>query len=427
MQKKVVVLGGNFAGLGAAQKIKAYSKDDVSITVIDRKSYLLYVPNIPAEVLENRNPELSLTMDIRKVLHKEHIDFIQAEITQVDPIKQTVTITPNERPGAEPQTIDYDYLVIAVGAKLAYDHIEGFAEYGDTVSDFYHGNKLRKKLHDGTYKGGPIVVTSARFHQGDGADGLAPYPGGTIPQAMAACEGPPVEISLGLADWLVRHKMGDASKISLVTPGKMIAEDAGEKVVTELLDTASKMGFKYYNNVQDVVKLTKDSIVFANGLELPAELKIVFPDWVAHDFVKNIEHVADSKGFVITDLLMRNPTYKNIFAAGDCAAVTMPKLGAIGHQECEIIGRQIALDLGHMSADKANEPLKPVVFCIGDIGSGKGFYIRSDSWFGGETQVLKMGRIPYMLKMQYKDIFFNTDGKVPVWGEEVARILAEDF
>ena len=38
---KVVVLGGNFAGLGAAQKIREYAKDKVDITVIARKAYRL--------------------------------------------------------------------------------------------------------------------------------------------------------------------------------------------------------------------------------------------------------------------------------------------------------------------------------------------------------------------------------------------------
>ena len=100
----------------------------------------------------------------------------------------------------------------------------------------------------------------------------------------------------------------------------------------------------------------------------------------------------------------------------------MPKLGAIGHQQCEIIGKQIAFDLGKMDAKKANQPLEPWVFCIGDIGGGEGFYIRSNSWFGGDTQVLKMGRVPYM---QYKTLFFETDGRTPVWGLDVAQIMAE--
>ncbi len=420
----IIVLGGNFAGLGAAQKIREYADDTVDITVIDRKNYLLYIPNIPAEVFENRDPEDSLRMDLPSTLKHDDIGFIQGDVSAIDVDKKIVSYTPSERAGAEPQSIRYDYLVIALGARLAYERIPGFAEYGDTVSDFYHGNKLRHKLHEGGYQGGPIVVGSARFHQGNGAHGLEPYPGGSIPDAMAACEGPPVEVALAMATWLQEHNMGDARKITLTTPAKMIAEDAGEKVVGQLLEAASSMGFNYINNTRDIVRLTADSIEFENGQTIPAEIKILFPDWVAHDFLQGLP-ITDDKGYVITDLLMRNPKYPEVFAAGDCAAVTMPKLGAIGHQQCDIIGRQIAHDRGLLSKAEANQPLQPVVFCIGDMGGGKGFYIRSNSWFGGDTQILKMGRIPYMLKMQYKTLFMTTKGKTPPWGNEVAEFLAE--
>jgi sulfide:quinone oxidoreductase len=191
-----------------------------------------------------------------------------------------------------------------------------------------------------------------------------------------------------------------------------------------MLDAAGKMGFKYINNTGDITRLTADSIEFENGQKIEAELKILFPDWVAHDFLKGLP-ISDDQGFVITDLLMRNPKYPEIFAAGDCAAVTVPKLGAIGHQECEIIGRQIARDRGLLSEEAADQRLQPVVFCIGDMGGGKGFYIRSNAWFGGDTQILKMGRIPYLLKMQYKTLFMTTGGKTPPWSNEVAEFLAE--
>jgi sulfide:quinone oxidoreductase len=59
------------------------------------------------------------------------------------------------------------------------------------------------------------------------------------------------------------------------------------------------------------------------------------------------------------------------------------------------------------------------------MGGGKGFYIRSNAWFGGDTQILKMGRIPYMLKMQYKTLFMATKGKTPMWGNDAAAFMAE--
>lgn len=424
-QPHVLVLGGNFAGLGSAQAVRKHAGNNVKITVIDKKNYLLYVPNISTEILEsdNFNLEKSLTMDLPSTLKKDNIDFIQGEVTNINPDNQNVSFVPSERPGAEQQTLTYDYLVVAVGCELAYDDIEGFAEFGDTVSDFYHAKKLHKKLRQ-DYKGGNIVVGSALFQQGNGALGLEPYPGGSIPDAKAACEGPPVEVSLSLATWLNKNNKGGPKNITITTPGEMIAEDAGEKVVTQLLEAASSMGFNYINNTGDIVKLTEKTIEFANGDVIDAEIKILFPNWKAHQFLHGLA-ISDDKGFVITDLYMRNPKYSNIFAAGDCAAVTMPKLGAIGHQECDIVGRQIAKDTQHMQASEADVSLQPIVFCIGDMGAGKAFYIHSNSWFGGKEQSLVMGRVPHFLKMQYKHMFMNSDGKVPPWGLDVAEILAE--
>ena len=419
----VVVLGGSFAGLGSAQKIREYAGDSVEITLIDRKSSLLYVPNIPAEVFADRDPTPSMHMDIIKPLADDDIRFVQGEVTALDPEAKTVDYTPSERPGAESARIHYDYLVVAVGNRLAYDKIEGFAEHGDTVSDNYHGNKLRRYLSE-DYKGGPIAIGSARFHQGDGAKGLEPYPGGSIPMAEAACEGPPVEAMMAAATYLDERKKGGPKNITVFTPAEVIAEDAGVSVVNQLLGMAGEMGFGYLNKTHDITRLTKDGIEFESGASLEAEVKIVLPDWEAHEFLKGLP-ISDNKGFVVTDLLMRNPDYPEVFAAGDAAAVTVPKLSSIGHQECEIVARQVAKEVGKMSADEADAPLEPVVLCIGDMGRHKAFYIHSNTWYGGDTAVLKMGYVPYMLKMQYKTLFFSSHGKVPGWGVDAARLMAE--
>ena len=419
----VLILGGNFAGLGSAQKIREFAGDAVRITLVDRKPYLLYVPNIPSEVFEGRNPSRTMLMDIVAPLTDDGVDFVQAEVVGIDPDNKHVSCVPSERPGAASFRIDYDYLVIALGNRLAFDKIEGYAEYGHTVTDTYQGERLRRYLLN-DYQGGPIAIGSARFNQGDGAHGLEPYPGGSVPDALAACEGPPVETMLSASTWLKTHGRGGPDKITVFTPASMIAEDAGEKVVGELLGIASNMGFNYKNQLQDIKRITAEGIEFANGDSVEAELKIIFPDWEPHEFLKGLP-ISDNRGFIVTDLLMRNPDYPEILAAGDCAAVTVPKLGAIGHAETEIVGRQIAKDVGRMNPEDADKPLAPVVHCIGDIGNNQAFYIRSNSWFGGDTQVLKMGHVPYLLKMQYKNLFFKTRGKMPPWGLDAAELLAE--
>ena len=419
----VVILGGNFAGLGSAQKIREYCGNKVRITVIDRKSYLLFIPNIPAEVFENRNPYRSLRMDLPTTLDEDDIGFIQGEVKAINVDSKSIEYVPVERPGAAAEKIRYDYLVVAVGNRIAYDKLEGFAEFGHTVTDLHYGEKLRQYLHN-DYKGGPIVIGSTLFHQGNGAKDIKLYGGHAFPSAEAACEGPPVEVMLAMATWLGEHGMGGPDKITVTTPAAMIAEDAGEGVVTSLLGIASGMGFHYVNKTRGVKRLTADGVEFENGQKLEAELKIIFPDWTPHDFMQGLP-ISDNVGFVITDGLMRNPKHPEVLAAGDAAAITLPKLGAIGHQECEIVGRQIAKDMGRMPAAQADTPLEPVVYCIGDMGANQAFYIRSNTWYGGDTEVLKMGHVPFLLKMQYKNLFFKRKGKMPEWGLTFSKLLGE--
>ena len=421
----VVVLGGNFAGLASAQKIREYAGDSVDITLIDRKDYLLFVPNVPTDVMENRDPAKRQRLQLRPALASDDIAFMQGIVKRVDIDRRSVDFLPFERPGAECEVLHYDYLVIALGAHLAYDRIPGFAVHGHTVSDLFHGERLRQYLHEGGYQGGPIVIGSAHFHQGNGAEGLAPYPGGSIPYAHAACEGPIMELTTALASWLTTSRKGKPDKITVFTPEEeLIAADAGENNVRHFLKLIDGMGIHYRKNMPDIARLTAEGVEFQGGETIESELKIILPDWVAHDCLRDLP-ICDSMGFIKTNLLMRNPEHPEIFAAGDCAAVTMPKIGGIGHQEAEIVGRQIALDMGRMDAEEANQPLQPVTFCIGDMGEGKAFYVRANTWFGGQDEVLKMGRIPYRLKMRYRDLFFLTNGKIPGFGLELAQFTAE--
>jgi sulfide:quinone oxidoreductase len=411
-QEHIVVLGGNFAGLACAQQIHDACGDAVAITVIDRKDYLLLAPNIPSDVLANRDLAEGQTMKLRPVLRRDAIRFIKGAVTAIDPEVQSVTFVSAERPGAEADAIIYDYLVIALGCELSFDRIEGFADHGHSVTDLYHGERLRRHLHKGGYKGGKIAIGSAVFHQGDGAIGLEPYLGGSIPIERAACEGPPLEVTMSLAAWLEEHGFGGPDLLTVFTPAPVIAEDAGVHNVEKLLALAASMGVNYRNNMGDIRRLTAEGIEFENGGFIDAELKIVFPDWRAHAFLRDLP-ISDSEGFIVTDLTMRNPDYRNIFAAGDCASVTVPKLGAIGHHEAAIVARQIADDLGCGLPGEGSEQLEPVVFCIGDMGDGKAFYIRSNVWCGGKDEALELGRVPRELKMRHRDIFVARHGRVP--------------
>jgi sulfide:quinone oxidoreductase len=414
----ILVLGCNFAGLTTARYIREYAGDEVDITCIDRNPYLTFIPNIPLEVWHNNNPAEELHLPFVKFLNRDDIRFTQGEITQIDVDGQSVEFVPAERSGSAPESMDYDYLVVALGNNLAFDDIDGFAEHGHTLTDTYYGEKLRHHLHDNGYKGGPVAVGSDRFVQGH--DPKLP----DLPEAEAACEGPPVEIAFSLAHWLEEHEKGDASSVTLFTPAEVIAEDAGETILDELLPMVDEMGFGYRAETKGIKRLYDDGIEFDDGSSLEAELKIIFPNWTAHDVVKDLP-ITDDQGFVVTDLHMRNPDYPEVFAVGDAASVTVPKLGSLGHKEAEICAKVLGAEVGDYEPDEPTAPLAFEVICMGDMGGRKGFYMHTDEWWGGDTSILKIGYTPHALKMGFKTIYYTTGGKVPTWGLPLSEFVGD--
>jgi len=412
----VVVLGSSFAGLTAARFIRHHAGASVDIVVVDRNPYLTFVPNIQMEVLADRDPLHTMLLDTPDIHLKDGNTFLNADVVGIDADARIVEMVPSDRPGSAASSLHYDYLVVALGNRLAYDQIEGFGEHGDTVSSCYYGNQLRRTLAN--YRGGPIAIGSARFHQGvqDQPD--------WIPSAEAACEGPVLELALSMAHWLTEHERGDARKVTFFTPGMVIADDAGEPIMTQFLKMAGDMGFGYRNNTQDVRRVTAEGVEFASGPSLEAEIKIIMPDWVPHAFLKDLP-ITDELGFVLTDRWMRNPVHPEVFSVGDAAAITVPKLGSIGHQQAEIVARQIAIACGALSADESGPEYHPEILCFGDIGGFKGFYIYSDTWFGGHTSVFKMGHAPYAMKLAFKEMYFRTGGKPPRFGVPATHLIMD--
>jgi len=415
----IVVLGTNFAGLTTARYIREYAGEDVRITAIDRKPYLTFIPNIPIEVWNNNNPEKSLHLPFIKFLDRDDIDFIQGDVQEVDVDKKTVGFQPAERAGSAVEEIEYDYLVIALGNKLAFDEIEGFGEYGHTFTDTYYGDKVRRYLHEGGYKGGPIAVGSDRFVQGK-SDKLP-----ELPVAEAACEGPPVEIAFSMAQWLEKRGLGGAENISLFTPAEVIAEDAGQKILDQLLPLFEEMGYGYKADTKGIKRLYEDGIEFEDGSSMEAEMKIVFPNWKAHDFLRGLP-ISDDQGFIITDRYMRNPDYPEVFAVGDAASITVPKIGSLGHIEAEVLAKVLGKELGGYKPKKEIEPVKFELICMGDMGNHKGFYMHTNEWWGGDTSILKMGYTPHALKMGFKSMYYTMGGKIPTWGLPLSEKIADN-
>ena len=411
----VVVLGGSFAGLETAQKLRLYARDRVDITVIDQKSYLLFIPGLLTSVLRDRDPAATLHMPTEAALMRDDIRFLLGAVRAIDVERRRVHVEPAERAGAPLRLVPYDYLVIALGNRLAYDAIPGFAEHGHALTDTYHANRLRHFLHH-RYRGGPVLIGSARFHQGAALD--------WIPRSYAACEGPATETIFTLGEWLGGRMRHGSAPITFFTPGATFAAEIGARGAKKLVSMANDKGYRFLANTVDIKRVTADGVVFGDGREAEAELAILFPDWVPHTFLRGLG-ISDDQGFVITDHRMRNPQYPEVLAVGDAAAASVPKLGYLAHLEADVAAWQIAVETGARAPREDALRFSPLVDCLAVVGAHMGLFVRTDVWYGGNTEVAKGGPVPALLKALYRRSFLMTAGHVPNWSITLANLLGD--
>ncbi|MGH2549111.1 MAG: NAD(P)/FAD-dependent oxidoreductase, partial [Thermomicrobiales bacterium] len=107
---RVVIIGGGFGGLTAARSLK---DAPVEITLIDRRNHHLFQPLLYQVATASLSPA-DIAQPIREILRKQKNVKVQLdEVTGVDPEAKEVRLATGE-------TVAFDYLVMAAGARHSY-------------------------------------------------------------------------------------------------------------------------------------------------------------------------------------------------------------------------------------------------------------------------------------------------------------------
>src|SRR3974390_196917 len=103
-RKKVVVLGGHFAGLTAALAVRNELHGDVDVQVVSASDRFLFNPSLIWLPFGKRRPD-DIPFPLAPTFESHGVDFVHGEATALDLDGRKVTTTSG--------TYEYDYLVIA--------------------------------------------------------------------------------------------------------------------------------------------------------------------------------------------------------------------------------------------------------------------------------------------------------------------------
>src|SRR6184192_3479650 len=131
----VVIIGGGFGGLQAAKKLAC---KDVRVTVIDRTNYHLFQPLLYQVATAALSPA-DIAAPIRGILSKcGNIDVILAEVESVDTEAKKVKTVDLQ--------IDYDYLILATGARHSYFGHSEWEKLAPGLKSLEDAVELRRRI-----------------------------------------------------------------------------------------------------------------------------------------------------------------------------------------------------------------------------------------------------------------------------------------
>jgi NADH:quinone reductase (non-electrogenic) len=133
---RVLILGGGFAGLNAAQTLK---RAPVEVTLVDRRNFHLFQPLLYQVATGSLSPG-EICAPLRGVLSKQkHTLVLLGEAADINPDSKCVTL----RDGA---CLDYDSLIVATGSKTSYYGKDEWREYAPSLKTVEEATAIRHKI-----------------------------------------------------------------------------------------------------------------------------------------------------------------------------------------------------------------------------------------------------------------------------------------
>src|SRR5258706_9868827 len=139
-RKRVVIIGGGFAGIAAAHALRHC---DAEVVLIDRRNHHIFQPLLYQVATAVLSPS-EIAAPIRQLEEKQrNLSVLLAEVTGVDVASRTIEAS---CPGVDARQVAFDYLVVATGMRPSYFGHDEFARYAPGLKNLNDAETIRAKI-----------------------------------------------------------------------------------------------------------------------------------------------------------------------------------------------------------------------------------------------------------------------------------------
>ncbi|MAT83240.1 MAG: pyridine nucleotide-disulfide oxidoreductase [Gammaproteobacteria bacterium] len=414
---RIIVMGAGVGGMPAAYDLKKSLGKQHEVVLIGTSEHFQFTPSNPWVTVGWRKPDQVL-VPIRPNVERKGIRFIAQPVSRIEADQNTVHL-------ADGESLEYDYLVIATGPKLAFDEIPGLGPEANThsVCTTPHAEAAGEAYEKFLKNPGPIVIGAV---QG------------------ASCFGPAYEFAMIVDTDLRKRKLRDRVPMTFVTSepyiGHMGLGGVGDS--KGLLEAELRQRhIKWITNAK-VLEAGADSVKVAEHddkgepvkeHDVPSKFTMFIPPFKGVDAVAGVEGLCNPRGFVLIDEYQRNPTYPNIYSAGVCVAIPpveatpvptgAPKTGYMIESMVTAIVHNIEDDL---AGRKPTHRATWNAICLDDLGDDGVAFVALPQIPPRNVTWAKQGKWVHLAKIAFEKYFMRkmrTGSTEPVYEKYVLKAL----
>jgi NADH dehydrogenase len=311
---QIVILGGGFGGIAAAQELDRLVGADpgVRVTLVNRDNFFLFTPLLH-EVAASDLDLTHIVNPIRKLFRR--VALFTGEVEKIDLEARRVTVSHGE--GHHHHELPYDHLVLALGAVTNFFGLEGLAERACTMKSLGDAVHLRNRLIG--------LLEEADFE----CASAAREPLLTVVVAGGGFAG--VETMAAINDF-VRHaarfyvRLRDARvRMVLVHPGPVLLPELDPALGRYAAEKLGARGVEVRLGVR-VTRASDGAVQLSDGTIIPTRTIVWTAGTTGNPHV-GVLPCAGAQGRVPVEATLAVPGWPGVWAVGDGAIVPDPHTG----------------------------------------------------------------------------------------------------
>jgi NADH:ubiquinone reductase (H+-translocating) len=331
-KKRVLIVGGGFAGIATARALK---RTDVEITLIDRRNHHIFQPllyQVATAVLSSAE----IAAPIRQLEAKQgNLSVLLAEVKGINPGARTVEVV---CPGVDSRKLAYDFLVVATGMRPSYFGHDEFARFAPGLKSLNDAEMIRTKILSAFELAESTDDAKERARQ--------------LTFVLVGAGPTGVELAASIAQLAAvtlkknfRRIDPASSRIVLLDGGARILPTFAESLSLKAAKRLAKLGVEVSTGVK--VEKVDDQGVIAAGARIPCATVLWTAGVSASPVVKMLGTTTDRAGRAFVGTFMEIPEAPNVFVVGDAASLTqdghpVPGVAQAAIQQGRFVGRLIS-------------------------------------------------------------------------------------